>query len=123
MSPRLISLGLTTIGGTASAVELAHQVPGHRRQSKSLACQLNSDVCYEIIERNRMGAREDNRGIELITNPPPGSKLAAAKEFGIDLTLLLENLALTPTERLQKLLATGAFHEDLRQAGQRFRMR
>ena len=36
---------------------------------------------------------------ELITNPPPGSKLAEAKEWGVDLTLLLANLERTPTER------------------------
>ncbi len=36
---------------------------------------------------------------ELITNPPLGSKLAEAKEWGVDLTLLLANLERTPTER------------------------
>jgi cyclohexa-1,5-dienecarbonyl-CoA hydratase len=34
-----------------------------------------------------------------IAEPAPGSKLAAAKEYGIDLTLLAEILELTPTER------------------------
>ncbi len=46
-----------------------------------------------------------------------------AKEFGIDLTLLLENLALTPTERLQKLCAAQAFYEELRRAGEPKRAR
>jgi hypothetical protein len=68
-----------------------------------------------------MNRQHRERGLELIANPPPGSKLAAAKEFGIDLTLLLENLALSPTERLQKLQAAGAFHEELRRAGQQSR--
>lgn len=40
---------------------------------------------------------------ELITNPPPGSKLAEAKAYGVDLTLLVENLSLTPTERARGL--------------------
>ena len=44
---------------------------------------------------------------ELITNPPPGSKLAAAKEWGVDLTLLYENLQLTPTERA-RVFSLGA---------------
>lgn len=70
-----------------------------------------------------MNTQQRDRGVELIMNPPLGSKLAAAKEFGIDLTLLLENLALTPTERLQKLWAAGVFYEELRQAGQRYQMR
>ncbi len=36
-------------------------------------------------------------------NPPPGSAAARAVEFGIDLTLTLENLRLTPEERILKL--------------------
>jgi hypothetical protein len=36
-------------------------------------------------------------------NPPPGSAAARAVEFGIDLTLILENLRLTPEERVRKL--------------------
>lgn len=40
---------------------------------------------------------------EWLLNPPPGSKVAAAKEAGVDLELLIENLRLTPQERLEKL--------------------
>ena len=36
-------------------------------------------------------------------NPPPGSAAARAVEFGIDLTLTLENLRLTPEDRIRKL--------------------
>ncbi|HYJ86483.1 MAG TPA: hypothetical protein VEW46_10530 [Pyrinomonadaceae bacterium] len=36
-------------------------------------------------------------------NPPPGSAAALAVAFGIDLTLTLENLRLTPEERIRKL--------------------
>ena len=36
-------------------------------------------------------------------NPPAGSAAARAAEFGIDLTLTLENLRLTPEERIRKL--------------------
>ena len=36
-------------------------------------------------------------------NPPPGSAAARAVEFGIDLTLTLQNLRLTPEERIRKL--------------------
>jgi hypothetical protein len=36
-------------------------------------------------------------------NPPPGSAAARAVEFGIDLSLTLENLRLTPEERIRKL--------------------
>ena len=40
---------------------------------------------------------------EKLLNPTPGSKIAAAKEFGIDLTLLVENLRLTPDQRVRNL--------------------
>ena len=36
-------------------------------------------------------------------NPPLGSAAARATEFGIDLTLTLEHLRLTPEERIRKL--------------------
>jgi len=36
-------------------------------------------------------------------NPPPGSAAARAAQFGIDLTLTLGNLRLTPEERIRKL--------------------
>ena len=38
---------------------------------------------------------------EKLLHPPPGSRIAAAKEFGIDLTLLIENLRLTPAQRVR----------------------
>lgn len=40
---------------------------------------------------------------ERLLNPKPGSKIAAAKEFGIDLTLLIGNLRLTPDQRVRNL--------------------
>ncbi len=40
---------------------------------------------------------------EKLLNPKPGSKIAAAKEAGVDLNELLENLKLTPTQRVEKL--------------------
>ena len=40
---------------------------------------------------------------DFFLNPPPGSAAARAVEFGIDLTLTLENLRLSPEERIRKL--------------------
>ncbi len=40
---------------------------------------------------------------EKLLNPKPGSKIAAAKEFGIDLTLLIGTLRLTPNERVKNM--------------------
>jgi len=59
--------------------------------------------------------------LRLIAHPPRGSKLAAAKKFGVDLTLLLENLSLTPTERARKLSNGAKSLEALRLAGERHR--
>lgn len=53
---------------------------------------------------------------ELIRNPRPGSKVAAAKEFGIDLTLLLGQLRLTPQQRIEHLQRGMEILEELDQA-------
>ena len=36
-------------------------------------------------------------------NPAPGSRIEAAKKFGVDLTLLIEQLRLEPGERARRL--------------------
>jgi len=64
---------------------------------------------------------EKNRLLALIANPPAGSKLAAAKEYGVDLTLLVEALEWTPTERLRNAQSAAKFFERLRRAGERSR--
>lgn len=56
---------------------------------------------------------------ELITNPPPGSKLAEAKEWGVDLTLLYENLQLTPTERARAFSSNAQYLTSLETARDR----
>lgn len=40
---------------------------------------------------------------EKLLNPRPGSKIAAARDFGIDLTLTVGQLRLTPQERIDRL--------------------
>jgi hypothetical protein len=52
-----------------------------------------------------------------LLHPRPGSKAAAAQEFGIDLTLLVENLRLTPQQRLEGLqISMRSLEEFSRQA-------
>jgi hypothetical protein len=63
-----------------------------------------------------MTREERDKLIRLISSPPPGSKIAAAKDFGIDLTLLIRTLEMTPTERLQELAAAQAFVQQLQAA-------
>ena len=38
-----------------------------------------------------------------LLHPSPGSRIEAAKNYGVDLTLLVEQLRLTPDERARKL--------------------
>lgn len=54
---------------------------------------------------------------EWLLNPPPGSKAAAAKEFGVDLTLLLRNLRLTPQERAEKMQSVMRFNYEIQRQG------
>ncbi len=61
------------------------------------------------------------RALQLIAHPPRGSKLAKAKKHGVDLTLLIENLSLTPTERAKKLSSGARSLQALRRAGERHR--
>lgn len=56
---------------------------------------------------------------ELIMNPRPGSKVAAAKEFGIDLTLTFGQLKKTPQERVDyQQSAMRSLEEFKRQAAE-----
>ena len=40
---------------------------------------------------------------ELLLDPRPGTAAARARDFGVDLTLTLSNLRLTPEQRLERL--------------------
>ncbi|MEO8025247.1 MAG: hypothetical protein ABI823_02175 [Bryobacteraceae bacterium] len=59
------------------------------------------------------------RAAAKLRNPPPGSKIEAAKEFGIDLSLLVEQLRLTPAERGARLQEATRVLEPLRGAARR----
>jgi hypothetical protein len=63
----------------------------------------------------------NEKAIEKLLNPPPGSKIAAAKEFGIDLTLLAVNLRLTPQERIDKLQGMMKFVDEIQRQGKLMR--
>ena len=68
-----------------------------------------------------MTPEQEKLAYDLITNPPPGSKLAEAKEWGVDLTLLLANLKLTPEQRVQRVESGARTKHELRVAGIRHR--
>jgi hypothetical protein len=58
-----------------------------------------------------------NRAEELLLNPPPGGRIEAARDHGIDLTLLVERLRKTPEERVRDLQSAAAALEELRGKG------
>jgi hypothetical protein len=51
-----------------------------------------------------------------LIDPKPGTKAAAARDFGIDLSLTVENLRLTPEERIKKLDQFQASLREIRHA-------
>lgn len=53
---------------------------------------------------------------EKLLNPRPGSKIAEAVRYGLDLTLVVGNLRRTPQERLERLQGAMISIEKLREA-------
>lgn len=51
----------------------------------------------------KLSEEEIERFRQMIANPRPGSKIEAAVKADVDFTEILENLKLTPTERIEKL--------------------
>lgn len=54
------------------------------------------------------------RAIERLRNPIPGGKVEAAKEFGVDITLLIEQIKLSPAERAKRMHAVAQTAESVR---------
>ena len=54
------------------------------------------------------------RAEDRLRHPRPGSRIEGAREFGVDLMRLIENLRLSPTERLQQLYTAGSQLEKMR---------
>ena len=58
---------------------------------------------------------------EKLLNPRPGSKIAEARDYGIDLTQIVENLRLTPEQRVGKLQSAMSSFDKLRREVERQR--
>ena len=54
------------------------------------------------------------RAEDRLLHPAPGSRIEAAAKHGIDLTLLVEQLRLTPAERAKKLERASTALEQVR---------
>jgi hypothetical protein len=59
------------------------------------------------------------RAAEKLRHPRPGSKIEAAKNYGIDLTLLIEQLRLSPAERADRMMNLAREMEAVRGAARR----
>jgi hypothetical protein len=59
------------------------------------------------------------RAEDRLRNPAPGSRIEAAKKFGIDLTLLISHLRLTPAERARQMHEVCQIAERVRGAARK----
>jgi hypothetical protein len=57
--------------------------------------------------------------IERLRHPAPGSRIEAARDFGIDLNLLISNLRLTPAERVSRMHEACVAAEQIRGVARR----
>lgn len=71
------------------------QITTVRRIARVLGCDI-------VLAPRRANNALSPSAIEALRHPRPGSKVAAAKDFGIDLLTLARNAALTPSERLRE---------------------
>jgi len=96
---------------------IAHKVVPERAKFRSGAIDPHA-AC--LLDQARILAEMTDSGIgrlaELISNPPPGSKIEAAIQFGVDLSLNLRALQLTPDERVREMERALRFAEALQQA-------
>ena len=64
---------------------------------------------------------EFERAAARLRNPAPGSRIEAAKKYGVDLTLLIEQLKLSPAERVARMQKATEVAEQVRGAARRRR--
>ena len=62
-----------------------------------------------------------SRAEDRLRHPRPGSRIEAAQKFGIDLTLLIEKLRLSPEERVRQMQDAINAAEQVRGAARRKR--
>ena len=56
-----------------------------------------------------------------LRNPAPGGRIEAARAGGVDLTLLIEQLRLTPAERVRNMHALSVLADEVRGGARRAR--
>ena len=56
-----------------------------------------------MSERIALTAEQIATAERRLLNPEPGSRIAAARDFGVDLSLMLEQLRLSPSQRAAQM--------------------
>ena len=87
-----------------------------RNLSVAKHTELNHLRRCENMYSYSMTRGQEKAVLDLVTNPPPGSELAKAKEFGVDLTLLISTLRRSPSERARSLSDGARIFEIAKQA-------
>jgi len=74
-----------------------------------------------VRELRALTPEEFERAAEKLRHPAPGSRIEAAQKYGIDLTLLIEQLRLTPEDRARKMQVASQVAEQVRGVARRGR--
>ena len=72
-------------------------------------------------EVRALTAAEFARVSERLRHPRPGGRIEASQRFGVDLSLLIEHLGMTPEERVRRMQAAAEAAESVRGAVRRAR--
>jgi hypothetical protein len=72
-----------------------------------------------VRELRALTPEELARAEARLLNPAPGSRIEAAQKFGIDLTLLIGHLRLTPAERARQMHEVCQLAESVRGAARK----
>jgi len=67
-----------------------------------------------MVKLGELAPQELARAEQRLLHPAPYSRAAAARKFGVDLTLLLQQLRLAPAERATRMLELCRLAEELR---------
>ena len=76
-----------------------------------------------VADRDEIGFENINKVKEATSEYKTKDAIERAKEYGIDITLLYENLSRTPTERIENFLRWLEFVDELKRAKKREMMR
>lgn len=97
------------VRGVRNALGLSQQQLADRLDvPQSYIAKVEAGADVRLSTARRIGnalalrLRLDGGALALLQNPPPGSVVEAARDFGVDFAALYENFRLSPTQRLDR---------------------